>query len=142
MAPFPPTTRPASLPLRHCYNEVFQELDLNTSINLPSIKEPERQTYPSTGLKSIAIQPLKDFGRFGEFTVTRAASPLQSIVVFSGSASKNVGLYMMGKAFISLRKGDASPAETAIASDGHRLVSRRRRARYLGAPTLTKQPSK
>jgi hypothetical protein len=29
-----------------CYNRAFQQLDLNTPINLPSIKEPARSDIP------------------------------------------------------------------------------------------------
>jgi hypothetical protein len=70
---------------------VFQELDLDTPINLPSIKKSRRnRTYLSASLKAVDIQLLKDPGCFGEFTVMRATSPPQSIVVFSGSVPQKM----------------------------------------------------
>jgi hypothetical protein len=50
---------------------------------------------------------------------------------------------MMGKASLFLRKGDASLAETAIASDpGTGLLAAAGGPAISGAPILTKQPSR
>jgi hypothetical protein len=83
----PPRLAAAKPLLQWCFSRVGPEHADQFTVYK---KEPARPDIPISQLKSVDIQLLNDPGCFGEFTVMRATSPPQSIVVFSSSVPQKM----------------------------------------------------